>query len=43
LRGVKNENQVGMESGNSPAMIHAHYRELVTDKQAEDWFSIVPE
>jgi hypothetical protein len=39
---VQNENQIAMEAGNSPAMIHQHYRELVTVAQAKEWFSIVP-
>jgi integrase len=43
LAEVKNENQVAMEAGNSPAMIHRHYRELVTPEEAKAWFSIAPE
>jgi integrase len=39
---VQNENQVAMEAGNSPGMIHQHYRELVTPAEARHWFSIVP-
>lgn len=33
---------VAMEAGNSPSMIHQNYRELVTAEQAKAWFSIVP-
>ena len=29
-------------SGNSPAMIFAHYREVVTAAEAKTWFSITP-
>jgi integrase len=39
---TQNVNQVALEAGNSPSMIVQHYRELVTKKQAELWFSIVP-
>ena len=35
--------KVALESGNSPAMIFAHYRELVTPADAKSWFAIVPE
>jgi len=34
--------QVAMEAGNSAAMIHAHYKELVTPDQARQWFLILP-
>ncbi len=39
---TQNVNQVALEAGNSPTMIFQHYRELVTRKQADVWFSIVP-
>lgn len=35
--------KVALESGNSPAMIFAHYRELVKPADAKRWFAIVPE
>jgi integrase len=35
--------RVALESGNSPAMIFAHYRELVTADEAKAWFAIAPE
>ncbi len=35
--------RVALESGNSPAMIFAHYRELVTAGDAKAWFAIAPE
>jgi integrase len=35
--------KVALESGNSPAMIFAHYRELVTPADAKLWFAIIPE
>ena len=33
---------VALEAGNSPKMIFEHYRELVTPKEAEDWFGVFP-
>jgi integrase len=39
----KNAAQVALEAGNSPQMIFKHYRELVTEDEAKDWFSITPE
>ena len=35
--------RVAGECGNSAATIHKHYRELVTPKDAEKWFGIMPE
>jgi integrase len=35
--------RVALESGNSPAMIFAHYRELVTADDAKKWFAIAPQ
>ncbi|HTV40987.1 MAG TPA: site-specific integrase [Candidatus Sulfotelmatobacter sp.] len=35
--------RVALESGNSPGMIFAHYRELVTPADAKTWFAIAPE
>ena len=35
--------RVALELGNSPAMLFSNYRELVTEKEAAAWFSIVPE
>ncbi len=32
--------RVALESGNSPAMIFTHYRELVTPEDAMQWFAI---
>ncbi len=34
--------QVALEAGNSPAMIFAHYRELVTPDEAKAWFAVLP-
>ena len=34
--------KTSFEAGNSPTMIHKHYRELVTPEQAKEWFSITP-
>ena len=39
---VQNENQVAMESGNSPDMIHHHYKQLVTQEEGREWFEIKP-
>lgn len=39
---TQNVNATALEAGNSPAMIFANYRELVTPKEAEAWFGIVP-
>jgi integrase len=33
---------VALEAGNSPRIIFAHYRELCTEREAADWFSIMP-
>jgi integrase len=37
---TNDEGKVALEMGNSPAMIFAHYRQLVTPSQAEAWFGI---
>jgi integrase len=39
---IKNVHQVSLEAGNSPQMVFAHYRQLVTEAQATEWFGIVP-
>jgi hypothetical protein len=31
-----------MELGNSPAVIHKHYKQLVRPEEAKEWFSIMP-
>ena len=40
---IKNVHQVSLEAGNSPQMVFAHYRQLVTETQATEWFGIVPQ
>jgi len=35
--------QVAYESGNSPAILQAHYNELATPAQAAAWFAITPD
>jgi integrase len=35
-------NRVALEAGNSPAMIHAHYKELVSPADAQTWFNTLP-
>jgi hypothetical protein len=39
---IKDVAQVSLEAGNSPQMIHAHYKSLVTEKQGLEWFNIFP-
>ena len=34
--------KTSFEAGNSPKMIHRHYRELVTPEQSAEWFAITP-
>ena len=36
------EGLTAKESGNSPAMVHKNYKGLLTRKQAEQWFAVVP-
>ena len=42
LAQIKNAAQVSLEMGNSPRMVFQHYREVVTEKQAGQWFGILP-
>ena len=37
-----NENLTAQQAGNSPAMIHAHYKGLATKAEAEKWFAVRP-
>lgn len=37
-----NENQTAQQAGNSPAMIHAHYKGLATKAEGEAWFNVLP-
>jgi len=37
-----NENLTAAQAGNSPAMIHAHYKGLATKGEAEKWFNVLP-
>jgi integrase len=37
-----NENLTASQAGNSPAMIHAHYKGLATKAEAEKWFNVAP-
>lgn len=39
---INDVNKVALEAGNSAAIIFKHYRELVTDVCAKNWFSIMP-
>ena len=38
-----NENLTAQQAGNSPTMIHQHYKGLATKAEAEKWFSVAPE
>jgi integrase len=37
-----NENLTAAQAGNSPAMIHQHYKGLATRAEAEKWFNVQP-
>jgi len=37
-----NENLTSQQAGNSPAMIHQHYKGLATKAEAEKWFAVMP-
>jgi integrase len=37
-----NENLTAQQAGNSPAMIHQHYKGLATRAEAEKWFAVKP-
>jgi integrase len=37
-----NENLTAAQAGNSPAMIHGHYKGLATKADAEKWFAVMP-
>jgi hypothetical protein len=37
-----NENLTALQAGNSPAIIHAHYKGLATRKEALTWFAVKP-
>jgi integrase len=37
-----NENLTAAQAGNSPAMIHAHYKGLATKAEATKWFTVRP-
>jgi integrase len=39
---IKDAAKVALEAGNSPDIIFKHYRELVTEPEANEWFSIMP-
>jgi len=38
----QNENMTAAQAGNSPAMIHAHYKGLATKAEAKKWFGVLP-
>lgn len=37
-----NENLTAQQAGNSPGMIHQHYKGLATKKEGEAWFAVAP-
>jgi integrase len=37
-----NENFTAAQAGDSPAMIHGHYKGLATKAEAEKWFAVAP-
>ncbi len=37
-----NENLTAQQAGNSPQMIHAHYKGLATKAEAKKWFGVLP-
>lgn len=39
---TKSAAQVALEAGNSPKMLFEHYRELVTEAEAKEWFGLTP-
>ena len=40
---TQNENVVALEAGNSPTMIHQHYKALVSRREADRWFGLKPD
>ena len=42
LADIKDAARVALEMGNSPSMLFRNYRELVTEKQALEWFAVLP-
>jgi len=39
---VKSAAEVSLEAGNSPSVIFKHYRELATEQEGKEWFSVMP-
>jgi len=39
---TKSAAEVALEAGNSPKMLFEHYRELVTEAEAKEWFGLRP-
>lgn len=40
---LKSASEVALEAGNSSRMIFEHYRELVTEAEAKEWFALRPD
>lgn len=43
MAAIADAGRVSAELGNSPTVIHRHYRELVTASDAAKWFAVAPE
>ncbi|HEX3720330.1 MAG TPA: site-specific integrase [Verrucomicrobiae bacterium] len=43
MASIKSADQVASEAGNSAQMIFRHYRKVVTETQAKEWFAITPD
>jgi integrase len=43
LPAYKNEHDLAQQMGNSPSVIHRHYRGLVTESEAKRYWAISPE
>lgn len=42
LAATQDAARVALESGNTPAIIFRHYREIVSNQEAADWFNLCP-
>ena len=42
MAAYQNENLTAAELGNSPAMLHQHYRGLTTEAEGKKWFAVAP-
>jgi hypothetical protein len=42
LAATKNANQTALEAGHSANILFKHYRQLCSESEAANWFSILP-